>query len=302
MAKAFFFLICLFKFSTTLSDDLKNLIINEVLFNPIRNGYDYVEGYNKGTGEIDLQQVQIANRNSTGDIASIRVLAKQQTLIAAESFFVITSNERWLRQHYRIPITAVVIALPSLPSFPDDNGTVIFLDKEENILDELAYSANWHFSLLSNSEGVSLERINYYAPTQDKNNWTSASSSSGFGTPGFRNSHFQVSSQIEGEVTISPHIISPNNDGQDDFATIQFNLSATGYAANLVIYDISGRRVRYLLRNELLGTTSKYLWYGEDDKQYPLASGAYILITEMFNLDGRTMKYKHVVVIYRNHS
>lgn len=282
-----------------MSDDLKNIIINEVLFNPVRDGYDYVEGYNKGYATINLQHIRIANRNTTGDISSIRILTREPLLLAPQSFFIVTANERWLRQHYHVPLNAIICTLSSLPSFPDDKGTVVFLDQDDHILDELNYAANWHFTLLSNREGVALERINYYTPTQDRNNWTSASSSSGFGTPGFRNSHFLADSRVGGEVTVFPRIISPDNDGIDDFGTIRFQLPEPGYVANLSIYDINGRKVRYLLRNEYVGVTAQYNWHGEDDRQYPLPSGVYILVTEIYSIGGYTKKYKHSLVVYR---
>jgi hypothetical protein len=61
---------------------------------------------------------------------------------------------------------------------------VVILDRTGKILDELGYDAKWHFPLLADPEGVSLERIDYNLPTQDPFNWHSAATSSGYGTPG----------------------------------------------------------------------------------------------------------------------
>ena len=44
-----------------------------------------------------------------------------------------------------------------------------------------------------------MERINPDSDTQDEMNWTSASATAGYGTPGYRNS--QYGKQDEGEVT-----------------------------------------------------------------------------------------------------
>lgn len=276
----------------------QEIVINEVLFNPVKDGFDYVEGYNRGLLAVDLQEVSIANRNSSGEISSEKKLAKEPFLIPSASYFVITTNEKWLREHYVMPEAVFVCVIISLPSLPDDEGSIVLLHEQEDILDELKYSANWHFGLINQAEGVALERINYGAPTQDKNNWTSASSSSGFGTPGYQNSQFRSDLQAQGEVTISPKLISPDNDGNNDFVTMSFKLSEPGYLANSIIYDMAGRRVRYFLKNELLGVNSSFIWRGENDKLNMLGSGIYILVTEIFNLRGKTKKFRNSIIIH----
>jgi len=277
----------------------QDIVINEVLFNPAKDGFDYVEGYNRSTATIDLQEISIANRNAAGDIAAEKKLSREPLLVAPGGYFVITGNEKWLREHYQLQSDIIICISGTLPSFPDDEGTVVFLN-EGNIIDELHYSDKWHYQLINEKEGIALERINYNASTQDKNNWTSASSSSGFGTPGFPNSCFRADLRAEGEVTIYPKLISPDNDGTADFLTVQFTLSEPGYLANAIIYDVAGRRVKYLLKNELLGNNSKFIWHGEDDKLNTCGSGVYIMVTEIFNLQGKTKKFKHSIIIHSN--
>ena len=62
-----------------------------------------------------------------------------------------------------------------MPSWPDDHGTVVMLDEQGNVIDELSYDEKWHFPFIGNREGVSLERINADGETQDAYNWHSAS-------------------------------------------------------------------------------------------------------------------------------
>src|SRR4051812_34688479 len=76
------------------------IVINEILFNPAREGYDYVELYNNGEDAVDLQQYQIAKRNATGDISG-RSIAKTETVLLPHAYAVITANEKWLRQNYK---------------------------------------------------------------------------------------------------------------------------------------------------------------------------------------------------------
>lgn len=276
-----------------------DIVINEVLFNPVKDGFDYLEGYNRSNKTIDLEELAVANRNSTGDIAGQRAVARGSILLPPAGYFIITSNEKSLRLQYTVPPDAIVCEVSSMPSFPDDEGHVLLLNKGDTVIDELNYSEKWHFAMISEPEGVSLERINYDAPVQDRNNWTSASSSSGFGTPGFQNSHFRAGPRMEEEVFVSPKVFSPDNDGINDQGFIEYNMEATGYVGNLVIYDMAGRRVRYLLKNEVLGLSNRFVWDGQDDRSQPLPPGMYVLLSEIYNLQGRTKKFKNVIILQR---
>ncbi|MEP7258494.1 MAG: lamin tail domain-containing protein [Flavitalea sp.] len=276
-----------------------DIVINEVLFNPPRDGYDYIEGYNRSAKTIDLSEIKVAGRNSVGDISGIRPLVRDSKYLPPGVYFVITANEKWLRQQYVIPASALICQVSSLPSLPDDKGTAILQNTEGEVIDELSYSASWHFQLITEASGVSLERINYSAPTQDKNNWVSAAASAGYGTPGSQNSQFRADMIAAGEITVSPAIFSPDNNGPDGFALIQYIMDEPGYMANLQIYDQSGIMVRRLLKNTLLGTSGQFRWDGLDDRNNRLPQGIYILFTQVFNLTGKTKKFKQVIVLKR---
>lgn len=273
------------------------VVINEILFNPVKDGYDYVEGFNRSGRTIDLTGLQLARRNLAGEITVKRKIQTGTPMLGAGGYFVITPNENWLRQHYRTGVPATICTMTSMPSFPNDEGIVVLLNGEDVIIDEVHYSRKWHFPLITDPSGVALERIDPEGPSQDKNNWTSASSSSGYGTPGFVNSHFQASFRTEEEMVITPPVFSPDNDGADDLAQIRFQINEPGYVANLWVFDVSGRRVRYLLKNQLLGTSGLYAWDGLDDNGSSLPQGVYILRAEIFNTAGRTRRFLRTIVL-----
>jgi hypothetical protein len=279
-----------------------SLAINEILFNPAKDGYDYIELYNYGTDSIDLETILVANRNVTNDISSLRPVSKTSKFLAAGRYAIVTANEKWLRQNYRVPPDAQIFVGSQMPSFPDDGGEVIICNAaDSSVIEEVDYLEKWHSPMLADASGVALERINYRSPANDKNNWMSASSSSGYGTPGAQNSQFRADLQADGEVIVSPKIFSPDNDGLGDFALIRVQMKENGYVANAFVYDVSGRRVRYLLKNVVLGTSNQFIWDGCDDNSQRLAKGAYIICTQIFNLQGKTKKFKNVIVLnYRN--
>ena len=161
------------------------------------------------------------------------------------------------------------------------------------------YEEKWHFKLIDNKEGVALERIDHNAPTPDPGNWHSAATSVGYGTPTYKNSQYRIDLQLQGEITVMPEIISPDNDGMDDFATIGYHFPSPGYVANISIFDANGRLVRYLQRNALCGITGYFRWDGLGEKMQRLPVGIYIIYTQVFNLEGKKKAFKNTIVLAR---
>jgi hypothetical protein len=186
-----------------------------------------------------------------------------------------------------------------MPSYNDDKGDVIILNAQGSITDELQYDEKWHFKLIDNREGIALERIDYNAPTQQPDNWHSAATSVGYGTPTYKNSQYKINDGVQGEITVIPEIFSPDNDGVDDFATINYFFPSPGYVANITIFDAAGRIVRYLQHNALCGIKGNYRWDGLGEKNQKLSVGIYIIYTEIFNLEGKKKQFKNTTVLAR---
>ncbi len=276
-----------------------DIVINEILFNPPPNGTDYVEIYNRSNKIIDLKQTYIANRNNSGSISGIAQLGGESHLLFPQDFMVVTENTAKVKAAYITQNSDAFIEITNMPSFNNDKGTAVILNAQGEVMDELTYNEKWHFNLIDNPEGVALERIDYNAPTQSQDNWHSAATSAGYGTPTYKNSQYRINDGVQGGVKLSPEIVSPDNDGQDDFATIDYNFPEPGYVANITIFNSAGRPVRYLQRNALLGTKGNFRWDGLGDKSRQLAIGVYIVFTEIFNLKGNKKQFKNTIVLAR---
>jgi hypothetical protein len=279
--------------------DSLNIIINEILFNPKSSGTDYVEIYNRSNKIIDLKQTYIANRNSSSAISSIKQLSADNFLLFPQDFMVITEDPAIIKKDFITKNPDAFIAVASMPSFNDDKGDVIILNAQGAITDELQYDEKWHFKLIDNREGVAIERIDYNAATQQQDNWHSAATSVGYGTPTYKNSQYKINDGVKGDITITPEIVSPDNDGMDDFATINYSFPSPGYIANITIFDAAGRVVKYLQRNALCGITGNYRWDGLGEKYQKLPVGIYIIYTEVFNLEGKKKQFKNTIVLAR---
>ena len=275
------------------------MVINEILFNPKSGASDYVEFYNRSNKIFDANKLYIANRNSSGAINSPKLISIIPYYIFPGDYLVVTEDAVNLPLNYMVQNPDAVFVVSSMPSFPDDKGDVILLNLQGAVVDEVKYLDDWQFALIANPDGVSLERIDPDGTSQEATNWHSAASTAGYGTPTYKNSQYKLLQSINASVEVTPKVFSPDNDGRDDIATIQYKTTEPGYIANITIYDANGRPVRNLVKNATLGLQGYWVWDGLDDKKLKLPIGTYILFTEIFNLSGKKEILKNVVVLAR---
>lgn len=276
-----------------------DLVINEILFNPTPNNEDYIELYNRSSKLLDTKDLWIANRNSSGEITSKKQLTSHPFLLAPGEYLVVTENKSQLQLRYHVKKPEVVLELSSLPSYPDDNGTVVLLNTSGTILDEVAYNEDWHFDLIAEPEGVSLERMDPDGPSQNANNWHSAASTAGYGTPSYQNSQYKQVAESPTLIHITPKVFSPDNDGYDDVAFIQYQAKEPGWVANITLFDAKGIKVRHLVKNGTMGLKGSWRWDGLNEQRQKLPVGTYVVFIELFNLQGKKQHFKQTIVLAR---
>ncbi|MBL7758908.1 MAG: lamin tail domain-containing protein, partial [Chitinophagaceae bacterium] len=185
------------------------IVINEILFHPPPNGFDYVELYHAGKTIADLSQLLIARRGSDGQLQQFYSLSASPRLFFPDQYLVLTTNAASLAHHYLVRYPERVLTLPALPSYPNDSGMVILTDKQGQIMDEVSYSAKMHFPLIRNPQGVALERIDPAGPSSSSHNWHSAAAPAGYGTPGYTNSQLQAQARPVSGLKLSNTLFTP---------------------------------------------------------------------------------------------
>ncbi len=239
----------------------------------------------------------MANRNTQNEIDNILAVQKLNYLMFPGEYLVFTENKAAITRDYFTPNSTGICQTDILPSYGDDEGTVILLNQEGDIIDQVSYKKVWQFKLLDNSEGVSLERLYSDGNSADENNWHSASSSVGYGTPGYKNSQSISDNSVKGEIVVYPKIFSPDNDGINDNASIQYTFEENGNVCSVSIFDDAGRLVRKLKENQLCGTNGYFVWDGLNDKKQSMKTGVYVIYIELYNLKGQTKKFKRAVIV-----
>jgi len=284
-------------FGLTTTCEKEDVIINEILFDPKGSGSDYIELYNRSSKRVNLKTLIIANRISTGSIGDRVICSTDDYILNSNEYVAICNDKQDVFLNFPAHKKENIFQMTPFPSFPNDKGTVVLINNEGVIIDEVSYTDDWHFPLISNKEGVSLERIDPEEPTQQKDNWTSAAQDIGFGTPGRQNSQYRQDLQVQGTITALPEIFSPDQDGNDDLLTIYYSFRENGYVLNCKVFDAGGRVVRRLQRNLLCGLTGSFRWDGLDHNQQQLPTGPYIIFTEVFNLSGKVKRYTNSVIL-----
>ena len=271
-----------------------DIIINEILFDPKEDGVDYIEIYNNSDKVFDLKNYRISNYLIDWNTPeNWKVITEESRLIFPDEYWVLTTDSAKVKSQYFSENPYNYIELLSLPTFSNEEGTVAIIHQSLlNTIDVLGYHSDMHHPLLSEVDGVSLERI-----SPDLMQWQSASSTSGYGTPTYQNSQYFNPNSF-GEVTTIPEFFSPNNDGYQDLLSINWKFDRSDLMASISVYNSDGILINVLLNNELIGSSGSQFWNGTDERESLLPSGIYIILMDVLSDDGFVNQYKKVVVLH----
>lgn len=276
--------------------DSNQLFINEVLYNPRSGGVDFIELYNNSNKLIDVKDLLLAKRDGDGNIDQIENIALNGFTIKPNTHVVISSSPEMVLQQYYCMYPEQIIKA-NTPSMNDDAGNIILMNSQGVVLDELVYDDKMHVPLLDDKDGVSLERIDVQRQSRERSNWTSAASSVGYATPTYKNSQYLKTERAESVMELQPKTISPDGDGYEDVMNINYLLNENGYTGTLTIFNASGKSIKQLFKNNILGTSGTFTWDGTTDDGQKAPVGLYVFYLEIFNLKGEVKSYKTVGVV-----
>lgn len=259
-----------------------DIVINEVLFNPWEQGFDYVEIVNRSQKVFDLKNFSLVNLDTlTGFQNNISKISDKSLLLFPGDYLALTMNPEVVKQQYKVVQKKCFAAMIDMPSMPNDEGSIALTNIQTEVIDRFVYNENMHFQLLSNKKGVSLERIFLDKPTQQSDNWHSASETSGFGTPAYKNSQSASPiNQLSKNIELVSDVISPDNDGKDDILLIGYSFEQQGVLLNISIFDAKGRLIKNLEKNHLAGTKGTITWDGITENSGRAQSGIHIIYIE----------------------
>jgi len=277
-----------------------DILINEILFNPLGDGVDYVEVLNPGDKILDLSQLYLGSIRQTipnPPDTSVYPVTTDSYLLLPGALALLSTNGSLVASQYPQSNPEVFVEMASFPSYSNSDGTALLMSLTGEIIDLMRYTEDMHFPLLTTVEGVSLERVSAKAPSLDTDNWHSAAESVGFGTPGLPNSMLMNPDESTDEISISPETFSPDGDGFEDVCSISYGFDEPGYTLNITIFNAAGQQIRQLVKSELVAAEGQLIWNGLDENNNRVSTGIYIILTEVFDLNGNTKAFKNAVVV-----
>ena len=277
-----------------------DLIINEILFEPAADVPEYFEIYNNSSKVLDLSKISYGTRKTDGSFTP-SYFFPTKTLILPQQYLALTTNPDTIRKVYVTPDTAKIVQAAKWSAL--NNAGASFLISNalgDSIFDEVKFDVKWHHPMVKITAGVSLERINPLLSSQSPDSWHSAASEVHYGTPGYRNSQFREISTTETPekwVFVDPESFTPDNDGVDDICLIRYKTEASGFTANVFIFNSVGVKVCQLAANQLLSADGFLIWDGRTDKGKNINPGIYVLYFEMFNAETGASKIEKLPVV-----
>lgn len=273
-----------------------DVVINEVLFNPRTGNHDFVELYNRSEKSFDVSELFLADFKDRR-INTVYPLVANSLILDPGEYLLLSEDTSEICQSYNCSVNALKCQVKKLPSLPDAAGEFAIVNIEGQILDSLSYKADWHFNLLNDLNGISLERLNADNLQHLKSNWHSAASVYGYGTPGAKNSQVIVPVKNDQYFSPSSRTLSPDGDGFQDVLVLHYNLPDNDYVVTVSVFDLNGRLCHTLLNNQSIGSMGDITWDGIMTTGISAIPGIYILCIDAVSNNAKSVREQISVIV-----
>lgn len=266
------------------------LVINEIMYDPETGKAEFLELFN-----TTIDSVQIVGIETSIGASSKITLSEVPFKIPPKEYFVVSSDSSIFQRYFGLSTNKYVVVNKNL-GLSNEGTSVVIKDFYNTTLDSLSYSPGWHNKNFLVTKGKSLERLNAAIISTDKSNWNSCVAAEG-ATPGKANSIYTENLRHEMRVTINPNPFSPDADGFEDFAIINFNLPYILSQVRVRVYDRQGRLVRTLEDNRPSASNNSIIFNGLDDDGKALRIGIYILLIEVTSGESSNIETVKVPIV-----
>ncbi len=242
------------------------IVFSELLFNPFENGEKFIELMNTSDEILSLKGITLAQKNTKNEWDKSQEITSADWLISPNGYVFLSKDRVKSTIPYPQKRIEMGIEMVRFPSMPQTEGYLGIFTSEGIMLDEVRYSEEFHHPLLKNIKGVSLEKIRSEKSSLDRTNWLSATTLSGYATPGLANSQqVQIDSvHQERKVTwwLDSPVFSRTNPAFPQKIMLHYDVEVPGSIAQIDILRADGVFVQRLHAAILLGVSGEIEWDG----------------------------------------
>ncbi|MBN1970489.1 MAG: lamin tail domain-containing protein [Candidatus Delongbacteria bacterium] len=239
-----------------------HLIFNEFMKSPEDDSCEWIEILNMSE-KINIKNLLIGDKSSTFTI-------EQDIILDHGEYFVISEDSSIFENYWFIDKIIISNKLPPI----SDKDHLLIAQFNNQIVDSLAFDNNW-----VDDDGHSIELINPELENDNLRSWTKSVDK---GTPGKINSVYtEYNNDVDGnKFEIEYKVVSPNNDGKNDFLVINYNFNEPFIYLTMFVFNIKGQKILELAKNEYSPSKNTYIWNCEKGTKR-LKTGAYIIYAEV---------------------
>ncbi len=270
-----------------------DLCINEMLFDTDDLTASYIEIYNLSDNIIDLQEFRLSQLSDEKEKTS-DYLFQSPILIYPKEYRAISSDSSKVIDYFQTINASAVLESPHYLKFSSKNSYIKLIDRSYQVIDEAFYSEEIHSPFLNNTQNVSVEKIRPDLKGTRLSSWQSSASSVHYGTPAYRNAQYLEIPNSTTQITLESSSFSPDQDGYEDFLSINYHILEKDCLANVYCFDLSGHKICTLANNELLGQTGQWIWDGRKEDGTPANYGQYIILIGLSYSNGEQEIIKKV--------
>lgn len=276
----------------------RDVLISEILFNPTAGGVDFIEVYNNSDSVIDLNDMQLSDGKNTIILNKTIALKNNNCYVHPKEYRVLTTNSTDILEHYYVPNKNHLIQSTSLPSMPDDKGSIFIQNEFGEVIDQLEYDKSYHLKWLEEVEGRSLERKQFAEETNVKENWSSATDNVGRATPTGKNSQYvKNGKEKELKFWLSKEVLNPVKNSSENQLEINYNIEEDAIFTNVKLFSISGAFLGEIITGRSIRNSGYLTWDMSTNGQL-IRAGTYILVIECYTEKGLNEFYKIPFVIH----
>lgn len=266
-----------------------DVLVHEILFAPHTGEPEWIELHNRGTRSHDLDgwTLEDAGRTRARLHASRALAPGAFAVVSADSVTTISALE---------PHALRIVATP-WPSLNNSDGAdgvadrVVLRDPLDVVQDAVFYRAAWGVA-----RGRSIERLTL-DPDARGVLWSTSKDALG-ATPGRANSA-RAPAAASVRIHLHPNPFSPDADGVEDLLGAAFEVPAGASGFEASIFDLEGRRRRWLAADRLGPGPRRLAWDGTDDRGNELEEGVYVLHLELLGSSAPTNSQMRCIGLVR---